>query len=103
MQANDIFNTYKFLTESHLHILVNKYQCKVILMTQRAFPGGIVGSLFKPGYNPSRLLPRNTIKQLKEREEQLVFMYVDFPPTHFEAYVPAIEVRSRPRQMVDLS
>ena len=29
MQANDIFNTYKFLTESHLHILVNKYECKV--------------------------------------------------------------------------
>ena len=48
------------------------------------------------------LLARNVIKQLKEKE-QLVFMYVDFPPTHFEAYVPAIEVRSRPRQMVDLS
>ena len=102
MQANDIFNTYKFLTESHLHILVNKYQCKVILMTQRAFPGGIVGSLFKPGYKPSRLLPRNTIKQQKERE-QLVFMYVNFPPTHFEAYVPAIEVRGGSRQVMDLS
>ena len=102
MQANDIFNTYKFLTESHLHILVNKYQCKVILMTQRAFPGGIVGSLFKPGYKHSRLLPRNTIKQQKERE-QLVFMYVNFPPTHFEAYVPAIEVRGGSRQVMDLS
>ena len=62
MQANDIFNNHKFLTEAHLHILVNKYECKVILMTQRPFPGGIVGSLFKPGYKHSRLLPRKTIK-----------------------------------------
>ena len=102
MQANDIFNTYKFLTESHLHILVNKYQCKVMLMTEKPFPGGIVGCVFKPGYNPSRLLPRNTIKQLKEKE-QLVFIYVNFPPTHFEAYVPAIEVRGGSRQVMDLS
>ena len=100
-QANDIHTTFKFLTESHLHILVNKYQCKVILMSPSQGQSQIVGTLFQPGYKFQKPLPRPEVKKLKEAE-RLVFIYVNFPPSHFEAFVPAKQARSRPGAVINL-
>mgnify|MGYP006893430467 CR=1 FL=1 len=84
-------------------MLANYFQCKVIIIQQGAGGGGatrLFGSLFQPGWEPQTLIRKPAVKKLVLiKEEPVVVIYLDYPPTHYEACVRSTDAPLDGRQM----
>ena len=100
-QAEEIYEKNLFQTEAHVHILANLFKVNVIIIGQAAAVRSmtrIMGTVYKPGYNPQKLTTRPALRALKEGAVPCVFLHSDNPPTHYSAFTPPEPPAARNRK-----
>ena len=74
------------MTESHVHILSNMFEVQVVIFQARG--GFVEASLIAPGFSPTKLVPRQQLKDVIAAKPT-VCLHLNNPPSHFEAVMPS--------------
>ena len=89
-QAEDIKHDAGFLTEAHIHCIVNIENSKVLTFNEheRNMQNCEVDvSLYEPGWQPQRKLSKQETKALTSKPGAVICIHLNSPPTHFSAMV----------------